>query len=92
LISQLEDRDMSLGQAQVLAAMFTGMVGRGQFGVERTGRTVQRANRVVAFHDTQRGRYLYVTRPSADGRLWATVTPADNRGIANSVWELLDEV
>jgi hypothetical protein len=92
LISQLEDRDVPLGQAQVLAAMFTGMVGRGQFGVERTGRTGRRANRVVAFHDTQRGRYLYVTRPSADGGLWATVTPADNRGIANSVWELLDEV
>ncbi len=94
LISQLEDRNVTLGQAQVLAAMFTGMVGRGQFGAERTGagRAVQRADRVVAFHDTERGRYLYVTRPSADGQLWATVTPADNRGIANSVWELLDEL
>jgi hypothetical protein len=47
---------------------------------------------VVAFHDTERGRYLYLTLPSADGRLWATVTPADNRTVATAVWELLDEV
>ncbi|HEX4726069.1 MAG TPA: ESX secretion-associated protein EspG, partial [Pseudonocardiaceae bacterium] len=31
LIVQLEERDVPLGQAQVLAAMFTGIVGRGQF-------------------------------------------------------------
>jgi hypothetical protein len=93
LIMQLEERDVGLGQAQILAGMFAGITGRGQFGAERTtsGRATRRANRVVAFHDTDRGRYLYLTRPSADGRLWATVTPADNRGIANSVWELLDE-
>ncbi|HEX9338309.1 MAG TPA: ESX secretion-associated protein EspG [Pseudonocardiaceae bacterium] len=93
LIVQLEERGIPLGQAQVLAAMFTGIVGRGQFGAETVGagRVTRRADRVVAFHDTDRGRYLYVTRPSADGRLWATVTPADNRGIASSVWELLDE-
>jgi len=86
--------ERATGPGQVLATMFTGMVGRGQFGAERTGagRAVQRASRVVAFHDTERGRYLYVTRPSADGQRWATVTPADNRGIANSVWELLDEL
>jgi ESX secretion-associated protein EspG len=93
LIVQLEERDVPLGEAQVLAAMFTGIVGRGQFGAERVGagRVTRRADRVVAFHDTDRGRYLYVTRRSADSRLWATVTPADNRGIASSVWELLDE-
>jgi hypothetical protein len=93
LIVQVAERDLPLGQAQVLAAMFTGIVGRGQFGAERAsaGRGVRRADRVVAFHDTDRGRYLYLTRRSADARLWATVTPADNRGIASSVWELLDE-
>jgi hypothetical protein len=93
LIVQLQERDIALGQAQVLAAMFTGIVGRGQFGVETAdaGRVPRRADRVVAFHDTDRGRYLYLTRPSADGRKWATVTPSDNRGIAQSVWELLDE-
>ncbi|HEX4704233.1 MAG TPA: ESX secretion-associated protein EspG [Pseudonocardiaceae bacterium] len=93
LIVQLEERDVPLGQAQILARMFAGITGRGQFGAERTvsGRNTRRANRVVAFHDTDSGRYLYLTRPSADGRIWATVTPSDNRGIANSVWELLDE-
>jgi hypothetical protein len=93
LIVQLEERDIPLGNAQVLAAMFAGIVGRGQFGVEvlGAGRVTRRADRVVAFHDTDRGRYLYLTRRSADGREWATVTPSDNRGIAQSVWELLDD-
>jgi hypothetical protein len=73
--------------------MFAGMVGRGQFGAQRAaGRAMRRADRVVAFHDTERGRYLYLTQPSADGRVWATVTPADNRAVAAAVWELLDQV
>lgn len=94
LIVELTELDVPLGKAQVLSGMFAGMVSRGQFGVERTagGRTSRRADRVVAFHDNERGRYLYLTQPSADGRLWATVTPADNRTIATAVWELLDEV
>jgi hypothetical protein len=94
LVVELTDRDVSLGKSQVLAGMFTGMVGRGQFGAQRTGtgRVTHRAERVVAFHDTRRGRYLYLTRPSADGRMWATITPADNQALATAVWELLDEV
>ncbi|HKN99194.1 MAG TPA: ESX secretion-associated protein EspG, partial [Pseudonocardiaceae bacterium] len=77
----------------VLATMFADLVGRGQLGAQRAtaGRGSRRAGRVVAFHDTIRGRYLYLTRPSADGRVWATVTPADNRALAAAVWELLDE-
>lgn len=94
LIVELNELDVPLGKAQVLAGMFDGIVVRGQFGAERTvnGRGTRRADRVVAFHDTDRGRYLYLTLPSADGRLWATVTPADNRTVATAVWELLDEV
>lgn len=94
LIVELTELDVPLGKAQVLAGMFAGMVSRGQFGAERTvnGRAGRRADRVVAFHDTESGRYLYLTRPAADGRLWATVTPADNRTLATAVWELLDEV
>ncbi len=93
LITELTELDVPLGKAQVLAGMFAGMVTRGQFGAERNvnGRAPRRAGRVVAFHDTDSGRYLYLTRPSADGRLWATVTPADNRTLATAVWELLDE-
>lgn len=94
LILELEDRDIQLGTAQLLAGMFSGIHTKGQFGAERTGngRVIRRANRVVAFHDNASGRYLYLTGPSADGRMWATVTPADNSIIATSVWELLEEL
>jgi hypothetical protein len=96
LVVELTERDIGLGKAQIMAGMFSGMVGRGQFGAERVSggrnRSTRRAERVVAFHDTDRGRYLYLTRPSADGRVWATVRPADNNGVAAAVWELLDEV
>jgi hypothetical protein len=93
LVVELTELDVPLGKAQIMSRMFTGMVGRGQFGVQRAGgRTMRRADRVVAFHDTQRGRYLYLTQPSADGRVWATVTPADNRAVAAAVWELLGQV
>jgi hypothetical protein len=94
MVTELADLGVPLSKAQVLAGMFDGMVGRGQFGAQRTGsgRVTHRADRVVAFHDTGRGRYLYLTRPSADGQVWATVTPADNRSVAAAVWELLDEV
>lgn len=94
LIVELTELDVPLGNAQTLAGMFDGIVSRGQFGAERSvnGRSSRRAERVVAFHDTERGRYLYLTQPAADGRLWATVTPADSRTIATAVWELLDEI
>jgi hypothetical protein len=92
LVVELTELDLPLGKAQLLSRMFAGMIGKGQFGAQRSdGRSVRRAGRVVAFHDTQRGRYLYLTRPSADGQVWATVTPADNRAVAAAVWELLDE-
>jgi hypothetical protein len=97
MVVELHELDFPLGKSQVLAGMFAGMIGRGQFGAQRTEagrggqRVTGRAGRVVSFHDTQRGRYLYLTKPSADGRVWATVTPADNATIATAVWELLDE-
>jgi hypothetical protein len=91
---ELTELDVPLGKAQIMSRMFDGLVGRGQFGAQRTDprRGTHRAERVVAFHDTRTGRYLYLTRPSPDGRVWATVTPADNRALAAAVWELLDEV
>jgi hypothetical protein len=93
LILQLENRDVALSEAHALSSMLTGMTVRGQFGAERVTRDqrVRRADRVVAFHDTDQGRYLYLVRPSPDGRVWATITPADNARLANCVWELLDE-
>ena len=47
---------------------------------------------MIAFHDTPNGRYLHVVKPSADRTQWSTITPADNRVLAMSVRELLDEV
>lgn len=92
LVGELTDRDVSLNKAQNLSGMFGGMHSRGQFGAQvGNGSRSRRADRVVAFHDTELGRYLYLTQPSADGRVWATVTPADNATLANAVWELLDE-
>ncbi len=94
LVPALEDRGVELWQAQELAGMLLGMVTRGQFGAQRLDRDgrVRRAGRVVAFHDTDAGRYLFQVAPGGDRRDWATVTPADNALLAERVWELLDEV
>lgn len=93
LVTLLSERDIPLNEAQSLAAMVTGMAARGQFGAERTQRDQRRtrANRVVAFHDTADGRYLYLARPANDGRMWSTITPADNARVTACVWDLLDE-
>jgi len=93
-ISALDELRVDLGDAQALAGMLSGAVLRGQVGVERRRRDqrMMRADRVVAFHDTAAGRYLYLRKPSTDGRQWSTVTPADNRRLSASVQELLDEV
>jgi hypothetical protein len=94
LITTLEGKGVTLGDAQSFAAMLSGITTRGQFGVERRHRDkrVVRADRVVAFHDTADGRYVDLVRPSTDGRLWCTVTPADNQRLASCVWELLEEI
>jgi hypothetical protein len=93
-ITTLEAKGVSLNDAQSLTAMLAGIVTRGQFGAERRHRDqrIVRAGRVVAFHDTDNGRYLDLIRPSTDGRLWCTVTPADNQRLASCVWELLEEI
>lgn len=94
LITALQDRGMPLFQAQELAGMLFGQVARGQFGAERRGKggTTRRAERVVAFHDTDAGRYLMQREQNSDGVDWCTVTPADNALLAERVWELLGEV
>ncbi|HET6503419.1 MAG TPA: ESX secretion-associated protein EspG [Amycolatopsis sp.] len=93
LVTTLADRGVELWAAQELAGMLVGMSVRGQFGVERLGRdgTMRRANRVIAFYDTDAGRYLLQLGDS-NGRDWATVAPADNHLLAGRIWELLDEV
>jgi hypothetical protein len=94
LVTALEDRGVQLSQAQELAGMLFGQQTRGQFGAERLGRdgTMRRAGRVVAFFDTDAGRYLFQVNRNTDGRDWATVAPADNTLLAQRVWELLGDV
>ncbi|TNC26089.1 ESX secretion-associated protein EspG [Amycolatopsis alkalitolerans] len=93
LVTALEDRGVALAQAQELAGMMVGMAARGQFGVERLRRDggMRRGDRVVAFHDTDAGRYLVQLGAGADGD-WVTVAPADNQLLAARIWELLEEV
>ncbi|MGX7823869.1 ESX secretion-associated protein EspG [Actinokineospora sp. 24-640] len=94
LVTVLSERGISFSEAQSLASMLGGMGARGQLGAERTQRDQRRtrATRTIAFHDTVDGRYLYLTRAANDGRMWSTITPADNPRIAACVRELLDEV
>lgn len=94
LVTALQDRGFELFSAQELAGMLFGSVARGQFGVERRRRdgSRERAERVVAFHDTDAGRYLMQLERNTDDVDWCTVTPADNALLAQRVWELLDEV
>jgi hypothetical protein len=93
LVTALEDRHIPLWQAQELSGMLLGQEARGQFGVERTGRdgTSRRADRVIAFYDTDAGRYLFQVNRNRDGRDWATVAPTDNALLVQRVEELIDE-
>jgi hypothetical protein len=93
MVTALEDRGVVLFQAQELSGMLLGQEARGQFGAERTSRdgVVHRANRVVAFFDTDAGRYLFQVQTDRDGREWATVTPADNTLLATRIRELIAE-
>lgn len=92
LVTALQDRGVELWQAQELAGMLVGLTTRGQFGVERLGRdgTMRRADRVIAFFDTDAGRYL-VQLDGGGGPGWATVAPADNHLLATRIWELLEQ-
>ncbi len=94
LAAALMRKGIAGGDAKTLADMVGGMSLRGQFGASRLQRDQRmvRADRVVAFHDTDRGRYVYLSKPNADGRMWSTITPADNQRLAMCVEELLDEI
>ncbi|WP_328645387.1 ESX secretion-associated protein EspG [Amycolatopsis sp. NBC_00348] len=93
LVTALEDQGVVLFQAQELSGMLLGQEARGQFGAERTGRdgVAHRAPRVLAFFDTDAGRYLFQVAKDRDGREWATVTPADNALLATRIRELVAE-
>ncbi|AHI02165.1 hypothetical protein GCM10010174_33110 [Kutzneria viridogrisea] len=77
--------------ARELRLMLDGVVRRGTFGVtvaDELGRE-HRADHVVAWSDTERGRYLMEDSRAMDGRGWTTVAPADNRRLVGQVQRLL---
>lgn len=67
-------------------------LGVAQIGMAHgSGPSRRRARRVLALIDTTRGRYLLVTKPSADRAHWTTVLPATERATRQAVAELLAE-
>ncbi|MDV6011185.1 ESX secretion-associated protein EspG [Haloechinothrix sp. LS1_15] len=94
LVTALADRGVELWEAQEVAGMFLGTVCRCQIGAERHGRQGQRRRgaRVVAFHDTDAGRYLFQVQDTGGERYWSTLAPASNQLLTERAWELLDEV
>lgn len=92
VVTALEDRGVELYDAQELAGMLLGTVTRGQFGVEHTGPAGRRrsAGHVVAFHDTDAGRYLAQVDTTSDGVDWCTIAPADTQLLTDRVTELVD--
>ena len=90
----LTNKGVSGQDAKMMAEMVRDMNVRGQFCVTRQQRDQRmlRADRVVAFHDTPRGRYVHLAKRNNDGRMWSTVTPADSRRLATCVQELMMEV
>lgn len=94
-VDELRSLGVGTDDAAEVARMADGMGMRGQFGAESSpqrGAKPERADRVVAFHDTPQGRYLHVVRASGDGRRWSTIAPANNQRIAEYVRELLSKV
>jgi hypothetical protein len=94
LVTALQDRGVPLYTAQELAGMLLGQQARGQWGAQRRtpDGVTRRCEYVVAFHDTDAGRYLMQVERNPDGVEWCTVTPADNALLAQRVWELLEQV
>ena len=90
----LQARGVRADDAKVLGEMIGDVTSTGNFGAaarDKLGRR-RRADRVVAFFDTEGGRYMQVRRPAVDGSLWSTISPADLRKLSFHLDELLTEV
>lgn len=90
----LISRGVRSDDADALTKMINDVSGTGNFGAavrDRLGRR-QRAERVVSFFDTDAGRYVQIRRPSSDGNLWTTISPADTRKLVQHVEQMLGEV
>ncbi|RJQ76493.1 ESX secretion-associated protein EspG [Pseudonocardiaceae bacterium YIM PH 21723] len=87
----LMNKGANRGDAKQLCEMIKSVGDRGQFGAtvrDHLGRKF-RADHVLAFHDGEDGRYLMEETSSPDGRLWTTMTPADNRRLTGQLERLL---
>lgn len=80
--------------AHTLSEMVRDATHRGQFGAaarDKWGKRV-RPDRVVAFYDTPKGRYLQMRRATTPGQpAWSTITPVDYRRLHHHLVELLAE-
>ena len=93
LEQHLRARGLREPDAHALAEMIRDAGDRGQFGAaarDRWGKRV-RPDRVVAFFDTPRGRYVQMRRASAGSEPWSTIGPADQRRLVQHVTDLLTE-
>jgi hypothetical protein len=79
--------------AKALLKMFTGLVHTGNFGAAARDKYGKRCrpDRVVAFFDTEEGRYLQQRRSSNGQPPWSTFTPTDARRLMHQVDELITE-
>lgn len=79
--------------AKALVKMFTGLQHTGNFGAAARDRYGKRwrPDRVVAFFDTEEGRYLQQRRASNGTPAWSTFSPTDARRLTHQVDELLAE-
>ncbi|GAB2854418.1 ESX secretion-associated protein EspG [Lentzea nigeriaca] len=93
LEAELRSRGLRGDDAHTLAEMVRDASNRGQFGAaarDKWGKRV-RPDRVVAFFDTPKGRYLQMRR-AVDGQPpWSTITPVDYRRMHHHLVELLAE-
>lgn len=87
-------RGVRAADAALLRTMVTQVRRQGQFGAAARNRWGhrRRAPHVVAFFDTAAGRYLQLRRTAPDGESWSTVSPADNRLLAQQLGDLLADV
>lgn len=90
----LRNRGIREDDVKQLSLMIKDVVATGNFGAaarDRWGKR-HRAERVVAFFDTEDGRYLQVRKPSSDGSAWTTISPADSRRLTHQVEQMLGEI
>lgn len=90
----LRRRGVPARDAGILRLMVTKVQRHGQFGASARTRLGHRcrAPHVIGFVDTEAGRYIQMRRTTTDGTAWSTISPADNRLLAQRLSELLTEV